>query len=289
MQRPASAAHAAVSRQRSAGTPAARARADELLFARRAAGDPRAREALIERFVPLARSIARRYDGSGESFEDLMQVASLGLIKAVDRYDPDRGCAFSSFAVPTIVGELKRHFRDRTWTVRPPRDLQQLSLDVERAAADLWQRNARPPTIAQLAAEVARDEEHVLEALEARGARNRLSLQASADGIDDCAALEERIGVLDAGFERAESRMTLDSLMDNVSPRAREILRLRFEQDMTQQEIGDVLSLSQMQVSRSLRDALDLLRHVAGHRDALDDRRRRAHQTRTRAVHAIAA
>jgi RNA polymerase sigma-B factor len=266
--------------QRNQDNVTARSRGDALLFARRASGDPGAREALIERFLPLARAVARRYEHSGEPLDDLVQIASLALVKAVDRYDPARGCAFSSYAVPTIVGELKRHFRDRGWTVRPPRDLQELTLDVERAAGVLWQQHDRAPTIAQLAAAVGRDEEQVLEALHARAGRNALSLQAPAGGGDKQATLEDRMGTIDTDFDRAESRAVLDPLLAMISPRSREVLRLRFEEDMTQAEIGSLLGVGQMQVSRILRAALEQLRHIVEQQERQSDRAAAAHPPR---------
>jgi len=241
----------------------ARARGDAMLFERLAAGDPRAREALIERFLPLARSIARRYEASAEPLEDLVQVASMALVKAVDRYDPSHGYAFSSFAVPTIIGELKRHFRDRSWTVRPPRDLQELTLKIERATRDLWQQHSRAPTVSELAAVIGCSDEQILEALQARAGRGRLSLDAPSGGDEDQPALGERLGSNDAEYELAESRVMVDGLLEMVSPRAREVIRLRYHEDLTQAEIGERLGVSQMQISRILRKTLQQLRDVA--------------------------
>jgi RNA polymerase sigma-B factor len=195
-----------------------RARGDHALFARRAAGDPKARRELVERFMPLARSVARRYERSGEPFEDLMQVASLGLVKAVDGYRPARGCAFSSYAVPTISGEIKRYFRDRTWTVRPPRDLQDLTVRVDRAPTELQQRLDRAPTLREIA----------------------------------------------DGYERSEAVADLDRLLCHLPARDRLVLRLRFERDLTQAEIGACIGVSQMQVSRILRRTISELRVAAG-------------------------
>ncbi len=253
-------------------SPPARQRGDAVLLERRAAGDPRAREELIERFLPLARSIARRYEHSGEPLEDLVQVASMALVKAVDRYDASRGHAFSSYAVPTIAGELKRHFRDRSWTVRPPRDLQELTIKVERAGGELWQRLDRAPTVAELAQAVGRDEEQVLDALYARMARGRLSLDGHT-GDEDQPALQDRLGTFDAGFAQAESRATLDALLATIAPRDREVIRLRFEEDMTQAEIGELLGVSQMQVSRILRQTLHRLRYVADQQQRVIEQR----------------
>ena len=251
-----------------AATDADRARLDRLLFARRAAGDEGARNELIERFLPLARSLARRYEQSVEPLDDLMQVASMGLVKAVDRYEPGRGCAFSSYAVPTIVGELKRHFRDRTWTVRPPRALQELTLRVDAAAARLSQQLDRAPTVSELAAEVGTGDEDVMDALQARTARGALSLHAPVGGPDEQVELQDTIGAGDDGYARAETRALLDSLMAGLSPRARVVLRLRFEQDLTQAEIGALLGVSQMQISRIIRQSLVRLRLIAAERSA---------------------
>lgn len=247
-----------------------RARDDQRLF--RAwvhDGDRHARAVLVERFLPLARSLARRYQRSGEPLEDLIQVASIALVKAIDRYDPARGCAFSSFAVPTITGELKRHFRDHTWTVRPPRDIQELTLRVETALIRISQQLDRSPTTTELATAAGLTEEQVLEALQARGGRTGLSLQTPQGEAGDAMTLEDTIGADDPDIARAETRAELDGLLRTISPRAREMLRLRFEEDMTQAEIGAVFGVSQMQVSRILRQTVTQLRHVADQAEAL--------------------
>jgi RNA polymerase sigma-B factor len=255
--------------QLSSWTGDGRARGDHALFARLDKGDPHARAALVERFMPLARSLARRYESSGEPLEDLVQVASLALVKAIDRFDGARGHAFSSFAVPTIVGELKRHFRDRTWSVRPPRELQELILRVDRGAVRLSQELDRAPTVAELASAADTDEEHILEALQARSGRGALSLHAAQSQETDAAALEESLGTDDEGFDRAESRAVLDGLCVGLSPRSRDVLRMRFEEDMTQSEIGERLGVSQMQVSRIIRQTIAHLHHVAEHHERL--------------------
>jgi RNA polymerase sigma-B factor len=241
----------------------ARARIDRRLFARRDAGDPRARDELIERFLPLARSLARRYMRSSEPLEDLVQVASLALVKAVDGYDGARGVAFSSYAVPTIAGELKRHYRDRSWAVRPPRDLQDLALRVDRAVEKLSAQLDRAPTVAELAAAIDATDEEILEALQARTAYRGLSLQAPIRGEKSDTALQDTLAVNDDGYDHAEARVLLEGLSAGLSARSREVLRLRFEQDLTQAEIGAHLGVSQMQISRILRHAIDQLRHVA--------------------------
>jgi RNA polymerase sigma-B factor len=239
------------------------ARRDRILFARRDSGDRRARDELIERFLPLARSLARRYEHSGEPLEDLVQVASLALVKAIDRYEPDRGFAFSSYAVPTILGELKRHLRTHGWAVRPPRDLQELSLRVDMASARLTVQLDRAPTVPELADASGVSEQRVLEALQARAARGAVSLHAPANGHDDETVLQDTLGISDDGYARAEMRVLLDGLMNDVSPRAREILRLRFSQDLTQAEIGALIGVGEMQISRIVRKTIAQLRHIA--------------------------
>jgi RNA polymerase sigma-B factor len=246
-----------------------RARTDRRLFARREAGDPRARNELIERFLPLARSLARRYERRGEPLEDLVQVASLALVKAIDGYDSARGAVFSSYAVPTIVGELKRYFRDRCWAVRPPRDLQELALRVDRAAENLSAQLDRAPTVAELAAVIQATDEDVLEALQARGAYRGLSLQAPTGGQEQQTLLQDTLGMSDDGYARVEARVLLDGLLAGLSPRSREVLRLRFEQDLMQAEIGALLGVSQMQISRIIRHAIDQLRHVAENQERI--------------------
>jgi RNA polymerase sigma-B factor len=228
-------------------------------------GDRHARSALIERFLPLARSIAGHYHRSGEPLEDLVQVASVALVKAIDRYDPDRGCAFTSFAVPTIRGELKRHFRDHTWTVRPPRDIQELALRVDVARTHLCQQLDRSPTTSELATAIGITDELILEALQAYNGRGGSSLQGPIGKRADAATLEDSIGTEDPNLSRAELRADLNRMLKTISPRAREMLRLRFEDDMTQAEIGVLFGVSQMQVSRILREAIARLRYVAEH------------------------
>ena len=226
-------------------------------------GDRRARAQLIERFLPLARSLARRYERGSEPLEDLVQVASVALVKAIDRYDPARGYAFSSFAVPTIAGELKRHFRDQTWMVRPPRGIQEVTLRVEGALARLTQQLDRSPTTSELAAAIGVGDEQILEAMQARSARGALSLHAPQGEPGDAMTLQDTLGAEDPDIERAEQRAQLDRLMTEISPRAREMLRMRFEEDMTQAEIGAAIGISQMQVSRILRQTISKLREIA--------------------------
>jgi RNA polymerase sigma-B factor len=238
-------------------------------------GKPWTRGALVERFLPLARSIARRYENLGEPIEDLNQVASLALINAVDRFDTSRRYAFTSFAVPTILGELKRHFRDRSWAVRPPRGLQELSLRVDRETRLLTQQLDRPPTVQEIARALDRDEEHVVEAQRARVARSALSLQATR-GAELGSALEDECGRVDDGYHRAESRALLERLMPLLPARDREVMRLRFGADLTQAEISAALGISQMQVSRILRKAIDRLSEIVHQQERLQQARRYA-------------
>ena len=223
---------------------------------------PADRDVLVERFLPLARQIARRYQRPSESFDDLYQVASLGLLKAIDRFDPARGVAFSSFAVPTIAGELKRYYRDHTWSVRVSRDLQELSLRVERAVSEFSSRHGRQPTVAEIAAEVGAGDEDVLEALQARGAQRAASLDAPRSE-EEGGTVGDGLGGDDREFAIAEQRATVELLMRSLTVREREILRLRFEDDLTQSEIGERVGVSQMQVSRILRGAIARLRSLA--------------------------
>ncbi len=249
-----------------AGRGAERSREDRELFARyHDDGDALAREQLVDRFLPLARQLARRYQRAGEPLDDLMQVASMGLIKAIDRFDPERAVAFSSYAVPTILGEIKRHFRDRTWAVRVPRDLQELALKVDNAVGTLSEDLRRQPSVAEIAKSVGADEEQVLEALQAGGAYRAISIDAPrGSGDDDVATLADSVGFDEAGFDRAEDRATLANLLTTITPRERDVLRMRFEEDMTQAEIGAVIGVSQMQVSRLIRQAISRLRSAAG-------------------------
>jgi RNA polymerase sigma-B factor len=237
---------------------------ERALFARLATdGDPRDRALLIERFLPLARSLALRYRRSGEPLDDLLQVASLGLIKAIDGFDPNRKIPFSSYAVPTILGEIKRYFRDRTWAVHVPHDLQELSLRVDRAVGELAESLHRQPSVAEIAAAVGVSEEDVMDALQARGGQRARSFDAPVGGADEATeTLADRIGVDEHGFDRAEQRATFAALLGIVTARESEVLRMRFEEDMTQAEIAAIIGVSQMQVSRIIRGALDRIRRA---------------------------
>jgi RNA polymerase sigma-B factor len=227
----------------------------------RAAAD---RELLVERFLPLARSLAQRYVRPGEAFDDVFQVACVGLINAIDRFSLEREVAFSSYAVPTILGEIKRYFRDRTWSVRVPRDLQDLALKVDRAVTDLDLELQRKPTVEEIGAKVGADAEQVVEALEASGAYRATSLQTPWGADEDSGdTLGDAIGVEERGFALAEDRATIEHVMRVITPREREVLRLRFAEDLTQAEIGERVGVSQMQVSRIIRQSVARLRAYA--------------------------
>ncbi|HEX6021309.1 MAG TPA: sigma-70 family RNA polymerase sigma factor [Solirubrobacter sp.] len=213
------------------------------------------RDELIERHLPLARHLARRY-AAGSDRDDLEQVASLGLVKAVDRYDPSRGFAFASFAVPTILGEIKRYFRDLGWSVRPPRELQELSARMESVVEELTAELGRSPTTAEIAERCDVSEERVVEARTIDTAHFALSLDVDTSSDEP-------------GFERAEDAADLQRLLDTLTPRERVILRLRFEEDMVQRDIGALLGISQMQVSRLIRQATAKLRQAAESQSAL--------------------
>ena len=242
----------------------ARAREDRRLLERyHRDGDPVAREALVQRFLPLARQLARRYQRGSEPLDDLVQVASLGLLKAIDRFEPDRETAFSSFAVPTIVGELKRHFRDKGWSVRVPRDLQELAVRVERVADELARGLGRAPTPAEIGEECGVPAERVLEAREAAGAYRAVSLDRPRDDDEESDGLGDAMGAEDPGFGLAEDAATVQRLMTVLSERERQVLRLRFQEDLTQSEIGARIGVSQMHVSRLIRQAVGRLREAA--------------------------
>lgn len=234
------------------------------LFVGARGGDERAREALVAQFLPLARRLARRYQRSSESFDDLVQVANLGLLKAVDRFDIERGVAFSSFAVPTILGEIKRHFRDTGWAVHVPRALHERALRVDTVQRSLEGRLGRSPRVHEVARELGLPLEEVLEAMEALGAYEALSIDAptrSDDGGHE--GLVDSLGREDHGLELAEERATVATIIKRLPVRDRQVLELRFGQDLTQTEIAGRIGVSQMQVSRIIRRALERLREMA--------------------------
>ncbi|GGL11782.1 SigB/SigF/SigG family RNA polymerase sigma factor [Mangrovihabitans endophyticus] len=220
------------------------------------------RDRAIEAWQPLAHHLARRYAGRGEPLDDLQQVAMVGLIKAVDRFDADRGIDFAGFAIPTIAGEVKRHFRDRTWSVRVPRRLQELRLEITAANNTLTHSLGRPPTVADIAAHLKISEEEVLEGLEGARAYSSASLDTpiSEDGTT---SLGDTIGGEDAGFELAEMRVALGPALAGLDEREQKIISLRFYGNLTQTEIAEQVGISQMHVSRLLIKALaKLRRHI---------------------------
>jgi RNA polymerase sigma-B factor len=226
--------------------------------------DPSARDALVRRFMPLARSLARRYGRSSEPFEDLLQVASLGLLKAIDRYDVERGHPFPSFAVPTILGEMRRYFRDSGWAVHVPRGAQERALKVRDAQERLANDRGRAPSVNQLAEYLELDTEEVIDALQAIQAYETLSLDAPRIGSDgDVVAYGDSMGREDERYELVELDATVTAVLGRIAPRERLILRMRFIEDLTQTEIAERVGISQMQVSRLLRRSLDQLRSLA--------------------------
>jgi RNA polymerase sigma-B factor len=229
---------------------------DARLQRRRQRGDLSAGAELAERYLPMARTLALRYRKSGEPLEDLFQVASVGLVMAMKRWDPDRGVAFSTFAVPTILGELRRYFRDSTWAVRPPRAKQERSLAVSKARDELSQGGARSPKAAEIAGALGWSQEVVLDALEVGAARRADSLDAPVGEGDETVIGHDLHGSPDPGYARVDDAVTVEVLTAGLDERARQILRLRFRDDLLQREIGDRIGLSQMHVSRILRDSL---------------------------------
>ncbi|HVM02094.1 MAG TPA: SigB/SigF/SigG family RNA polymerase sigma factor [Acidimicrobiales bacterium] len=224
---------------------------------------PATRDHLVEAHLGLAEYLARRFSNRGEPLDDLVQVASVGLLKAVDRFDPERGVEFSTYATHTIVGELKRHFRDKGWAVRAPRRMQELYLRLGKIVSSLSQELGRSPTIPELASEAQVSEEEVLEALEAGQAYRFASLDAPSPGDDDGDSMSSHLGEEDAGMIDAEHRVALSPLLAQLPQREQTILHLRFFEGMTQSEIAGRLGISQMHVSRLLARSLAQLRDAA--------------------------
>jgi RNA polymerase sigma-B factor len=219
-------------------------------------GDPRARERVIERFLPLARSLAARYTRTREPLDDLVQVASVGLVKAVDRFDLSRDLTFATFAVPTILGELRRHFRDTGWALHLPRGLQERTLKVDQAAQELSKKLGRSPTASDIAAATELSIEEVAEAINARSvASETMSLDQPVSSGED-GAVADLIGEEDERFDLIDHTVTIEPILRALPAREREILRLRFVEDLTQAEIADKIGVSQMQVSRLLRRSI---------------------------------
>jgi RNA polymerase sigma-B factor len=244
---------------------ATRARSREL-FSELVTSDPDsavhvcARDSLVELHLPLVEHLARRFAGRGEPLDDLVQVGTIGLIKAVDRFDVDRGVEFSTYATPTIVGEIKRHFRDKGWAVRVPRRLQELRLSLSAGTEELSHALGRAPTVAELAAKLGVSEDEILEGLESANAYSTVSLDAGVDDDGSPAAVMDTIGIEDEALEGVEYRESLRPLLAELSPRERQILVLRFFRNMTQSQVAAEIGISQMHVSRLLARTLAQLR-----------------------------
>lgn len=226
--------------------------------------DPDVRNILIESHLGLVEYLARRFAGRGEPLDDLVQVAGIGLVKAVDRFDPDRNVEFSTYATPTIVGELKRHFRDKGWAVRVPRRLQELNLRLGSVISKLSQDLQRSPTVAEIGKAAEATEDEVLEALDSAHAYSLISLDAGPDR--EGLSFHDQIGYVDEGLESLEDRVSVGPLLKQLPPRERHMLHLRFFKGLTQSEIADELGISQMHVSRLLAKTLATLR------EGLEDR-----------------
>jgi len=237
------------------------------------AGGARAddRRRMVERYLSLADKLARRYAYTSEPLDDLIQVARIGLLKAVDRWDPSRGTQFTTYAIPTITGELRRHFRGRTWTVRPPRDIQERYLDVQRAREGLWQELGCEPTARDVADRLGLTTEDVVEALQAGDAHSPTSLDSPLrTGEDDGCSRVDWLPDQRRDIARAETRIALAQLVDGVlDDREREVIRLRFEEDRIQRDIGERVGCSQMHVSRILQEALRRLQAAAEQQAAM--------------------
>jgi RNA polymerase sigma-B factor len=251
--------------ERAARTSHDRAYARELFgeLARLDDSDPRhqrVRDELVEMHLPLVEYLARRFRNRGEPLDDLIQVATIGLIKSVDRFDLERGVEFSTYATPTIVGEIKRHFRDKGWAIRVPRRLQELKLSLAKATSELSQKNGRAPTVAELAGHLGMSEEEVLEGLESANAYSAVSLDAPDTGDDDSPAVADSLGTTDESLEGVEYRESLKPLLEKLPAREKKILLLRFFGNMTQSQIAAELGISQMHVSRLLARTLAQLR-----------------------------
>jgi RNA polymerase sigma-B factor len=245
----------------SAGGPGDGLASERELWARFAASrDPTTREELVRRYLPFAKNLALRYRGASESFDDLLQVASLGLVNAIDRFEPDRGTPFTAFASPTILGELKRHFRDRVWTVRVPRGLHDRMAEVDKAISTLTVELQRSPSVGEIAARLDVDPTDVLEVLEANHNRRPLSLDRPVGGDEEESPASEWVGDEDDGFELVEDKLALEGALPQLDPRERLVLRLRFVEDMTQSQIAERIGHSQMHVSRILRRTLARIR-----------------------------
>jgi len=219
-----------------------------------------ARDALVHLHLPLVEHCARRFRNRGEPYEDLVQVGTIGLLKSIDRFDPDRGVEFSTYATPTVIGEIKRYFRDKGWAIRVPRRLQELRMQINGATADLTQSLGRSPTASELADRIGCTVEDIVEGLESSNAYSTLSLDAAASSDDSPPAMLESLGIDDEGLENVELRESIKPLLDRLPAREKQILMLRFFRNMTQSQIATEVGVSQMHVSRLLTRTLDSMR-----------------------------
>jgi RNA polymerase sigma-B factor len=229
----------------------------------RRTGDRRLRDRLVDDHARFAEYLARRYSRRGEPFEDLCQVAMVGLVNAVERYDPDRGTTFTAFAAPTITGEIKRHFRDRTWLVKVPRHMQDLSLEIEQLRSELGHELERAPTIHEIAERAAVEEDDVLLAMEASGAYRIASIDAGAEDHGERPA-GARLGTSDPRLDDADDRMMLREVIASLPLRERRIVHLRFYEGLTQSEIAAQIGISQMHVSRLIASSLGRMAESLG-------------------------
>ena len=220
----------------------------------------RQRDSIVERCLPLADHIARRFDGRGEPRDDLVQVARVGLVNAVIRFNVDAGSDFVSFAVPTIMGEVRRHFRDNSWSVKVPRRLKELHLRLGAANAELSQKLGRAPTPSELAAELEMDREEIVEGLVAGSSYNTLSIDGAGGGTEEAPAIADTLGDVDLNLDQIENRESLRPLLASLPERERQVLLLRFFESMTQTQIAERVGISQMHVSRLLAKSLTRLR-----------------------------
>src|SRR4051794_11779880 len=243
-----------------ATAPVARASDSELLRRYHEHGDVAARQQLIERHIEFVRRLAQRYARRGEQLEDLTQVGCVGLIKAIDRFDGGFGASLTTYAAPNILGEIKRHFRDRGWSVRVPREVQELNVKLTRTIDELTTKLGRSPRVEELAQATGTTIEQVLEALESSSAYSALSLSEGPDPDEEGGGPLETLGDEDAGYERSEARLTLAKGIERLPGRERAILHLRFFEGLTQSEIADRVGISQMHVSRLIRNSLDRMR-----------------------------
>jgi RNA polymerase sigma-B factor len=225
--------------------------------------DERTREELVKRFMPLAHAVARRYQRSGEPLDDLVQVACVALVKAIDRFDPERGTSFSTFAVPTIMGEIKRYFRDFGWSAHVPRGMQEKALEIDRAISHLQHQLGRSPSVKEIAQYTDREQEEVLDAMEARAAHQYVSLDEGAPGDEDGdGSRVNRISTSEEGYELVEYSASIAPAWKELTEREQRLLHMRFAEELTQAQIAERIGVSQMQVSRLLRSTLDRLRRA---------------------------